>query len=412
MGADPNDLPQSWWLNFLAKPQQLDPRATTENRNMQWCKPVIQLILIRTFNLAQRYAFWKASHQQRLTPRGHQSFDEFGISPLKEISLHMVGQHQACEKATSRIRNHVYRHSNVPLVLLFAGPSGHGKSELAKQLGSLLSTECREIDCTQMRYISDLLGPKPPYGGYKEGSPLNNFLAKCTGNRSIVFLDEFDQTTKEVQQAMLLLFESGKYRDRRNQQELDCSKTLWILATNGGEAEIQKFWNQNLKHLPLELQMRAPVEELYRSLDRCFIDAIGAPMIGRLTQIIPFLPFSESERAVAAFKFMLELSNSVRRTIDTTQKVFVGHVHLKFVDDGQIAEYITKKTYNEELGARSLQHRVRNLIEQVFLDKYLEEDEEVKNETNKRPPVNFVVRKRYLEGVEDIIIENKGPKNS
>lgn len=239
MGADPNDLPQSWWTNFLARPQQLDPSVTKENRNMNWCEPAVQLLLIRTFNLAQRYSFWKASHQRRLTPRGHQSFDEFGISPLKEVSFHLVGQHQACQKATSRIRNHVYRRSNVPLVLLFAGPSGHGKSELAKQLGSLLSTECREIDCTQIQRISDLLGPKPPFVGHEEGSPLNNFLAKCTGNRSIVFLEEFDKTTKEVQQAMLLLFESGKYRDRRNQQELDCSKTLWILATNCGEATIQ-----------------------------------------------------------------------------------------------------------------------------------------------------------------------------
>lgn len=109
---------------------------------------------------------------------------------------------------------------------------------------------------------------------------------------------------------------------------------------------------------------------------------------------------------------MLELSNSMRRPIDTTQKVLAGHIYLNFVDDGQIAEYIAKKTYNKELGARSLRQGVRNLIEQPLLDEYLEEGEEVKDEMNKRPPVNFDVRKRCLEGVEDIIVENKRPKNS
>ncbi|KAL9608642.1 MAG: hypothetical protein Q9167_006543 [Letrouitia subvulpina] len=405
MGADPNDLPQTWWTNFLAKPQQLDPSAIKDDWNMHWCKSAIQLILIRNFNLTQRYSCWKASRQRRLTPRGHQSFDEFGISPLKEISLHIVGQHQACEKAISRIRNHVYRHSKMPLVLLFAGPSGHGKTEFAKQIGLLLSAECLLIDCTHMRHMSDLLGPRPPFVGYEEGSPLNNFLAKVTGNRSIVFLDEFDKTTNEVQQAMLLLFESGKYRDQRDQEELDCSKVVWILATNHGQATIQKFWNENLKHLPMELQIQAPLDELYKSLDHCFIEAIGAPLTGRVTQIIPFLPFGQPEMAVAAFKFMRELSNSVRRPIDAAQKIFVGHIHLNFVDDGQIAEYIARKTYNAELGARSLQQGVRNLIEQLFLDKFLDEDEEVKDEMNKRPPVNFDVRVSRLEGVEDIIID-------
>ena len=59
---------------------------------------------------------------------------------------------------------------------LHIGPSGHGKTELAKRMGELLSSEMECIDCTEMLHETDLFGPKKPYLGYELGSPLNNFL--------------------------------------------------------------------------------------------------------------------------------------------------------------------------------------------------------------------------------------------
>lgn len=85
-----------------------------------------------------------------------------------------------------------------PLVLLFTGPRGHGKTELAKRMGSLLSLDIHLVDCTGMKFETDLFGPKPPYQGHEQGSPLNNYLAENVGQRKVVFLDEFEKTTAEV----------------------------------------------------------------------------------------------------------------------------------------------------------------------------------------------------------------------
>jgi ATP-dependent Clp protease ATP-binding subunit ClpA len=60
-----------------------------------------------------------------------------------------------------------------------------------------------------MKYESDLFGPKKPYMGYAKGSPTNNFLSRTAGRRCIVFLDEFEKTSKEVQNSLLIPFDEG-----------------------------------------------------------------------------------------------------------------------------------------------------------------------------------------------------------
>lgn len=126
-------------------------------------------------------------------------------------------------------------------------------------MGELLSLELECIDCTEMRYETDLFGPKKPYIGYEAGSPLNNFLTRLSGRRSIVFLDEFEKTTRDVQNALLIPFDEGNdspdnpilflqtkyvtgtYTDRRNRQPVDISKIIWVMATNALDNIILDF---------------------------------------------------------------------------------------------------------------------------------------------------------------------------
>lgn len=96
------------------------------------------------------------------------------------------------------------------MVLLFAGPSGHGKTELARNLGRMLSLDLLEVDCTNLNYASDLFGPWPPLEGWTEGSFVNNYLASHNARRCIVFMDEFEKTEDEVRRALLVPFENGQ----------------------------------------------------------------------------------------------------------------------------------------------------------------------------------------------------------
>ena len=77
-------------------------------------------------------------------------------------------------------------------------------------MGQLLSLEIERVDCTEMKHETDLFGAKKPYIGFDVGSPLNNFLARLNGKRSIAFFDEFEKTTPEVRNALLIPFDEGK----------------------------------------------------------------------------------------------------------------------------------------------------------------------------------------------------------
>ncbi|KAK3491982.1 P-loop containing nucleoside triphosphate hydrolase protein, partial [Neurospora crassa] len=96
------------------------------------------------------------------------------------------------------------------MVLLFAGPSGHGKTELARSLGKLTSRDLEMVDCTSMRCKTDLWGPFHPFQGWENGSALSNFLENHASQECIVFLDEFEKTKEEVQESLLKPFDEVK----------------------------------------------------------------------------------------------------------------------------------------------------------------------------------------------------------
>jgi ATP-dependent Clp protease ATP-binding subunit ClpA len=115
-----------------------------------------------------------------------------------------------------------------PLVLVFAGKflitfytlcvlkcnttglSGHGKTEIERSLGSLLSLDTTVIDMTQIRHESDLFGPHAPFVDHEKGSLLNNFLWDHTGKRAIIMLDEIEKADPRIIDTLLIVFDEGK----------------------------------------------------------------------------------------------------------------------------------------------------------------------------------------------------------
>lgn len=392
LGASPHDVPKDMWQDYLKAPTKDKSKELGDSDlNQTWCTTEIREALCRTLNLLQRYSLWKAAQIERPTAREIQVAQEHKFMPLFEAPYYIFGQQIATTQVLQRISSRLLFNSKKPLVFFFTGLSGHGKTELARRMGGLLSLELIVVDCTMMKVDSDLLGPWPGFQGSGMGSQLNNHLAEWNGKRTIVFLDEFDKTTKDVREAMLLLFESGSYIDRRNRNKVDCSKVLWILAANLGVGEITKFWVDNLKGRNQEQQKTASIRDLQVTLRKCILQTFGAPLTGRFSAIVPFLPFDDGERAITAYKFMRELWHDVRKPINTDGKQFAGNLFVNFVNDGQIAKHIAQR-YMEETGARSLADAVEEEISDNLATEFFKQEGEVSDGMNSLPLPSYDVR--------------------
>ncbi|KAL8781309.1 MAG: hypothetical protein Q9213_006057 [Squamulea squamosa] len=359
MGADPYDLPQDMWCNYIQNPTKVGPKV-----------------------------------------------------PEGENATHLWSDRLAARTVQEWLTSHALHHIEMPLVLLFTGPSGHGKTELAKRMGELLSLPLLKIDCTQIRFTTDLFGPQAPYAGHQAGSPLNNFPTDQSGQKAVVFLDEFEKTTNDVHKSLLLLFDEGFYVDHRTVgKRADCTKIIWVLASNQGVEMIQKYWDNHLAGKPEYAQLQIPIDSLQRNLEKSFQRTLGAPLTGRLSAIIPFLPFTQEERAVTTYKFMRKLFNESGKPISVDAKHLACHLYLNYINDGQIASFLAEKYYSPELGARSLHKAVNTQICHKLTNAFLDHGEEILDEMNDKPWDNYDIRVEELKGgFKEITIKAKGSR--
>lgn len=295
-GANPQSIPRHMWTEYISTPcrgsRDLVQKGEDLDEAARWCRAQgYEELLAGQLHLTLRYFLNKAWELPRLGSRRLQVAKLHEITPLLETPYRIIGQEHAITMVIEKLISHVAGMKAMPLVMIYAGSSGHGKTELAKMMGKYLNAEHLLVDCTEMKHETDLLGPKAPYHGWQKGSPLSNHLSKTIGKRNIVFLDEFEKTTDEVRQALLLIWEDGMYayspriryilihlgefRDRRSHNKMKCTDTIWILATNSGEHAIKDFYETELESRSKTEQAKAPWEQLDRTLQNQFANSFG-----------------------------------------------------------------------------------------------------------------------------------------
>ena len=220
LGAPPNVIPSAYYVPYLedlsedgreelAKQDEVNGSAPQDPDVTQWCTGAARTKLVKTLTLSQRYFLEKASKTKRPSQRQIQLAQRRNAEALLGLPFFLVGQTLASNLLLQKLLSHLISPGKRPLVLVFAGPSGHGKTELARKLGHLLSLELEVVDCTIFNREIELFGPREPYVGSEKGSPLNNFLARNAGKRCIVFLDEFEKTNSDIHNTLLLPFQNG-----------------------------------------------------------------------------------------------------------------------------------------------------------------------------------------------------------
>ncbi|KAK5463038.1 hypothetical protein LTS15_002750 [Exophiala xenobiotica] len=399
LGASPNVIPSAYYIPYLedlSENGSKELKRQDENNDQvsqdpsitEWCTESARVKLVKTLTLSQRYFLEKASKTKASSQRQAQLAQRRNAEALLGLPYFLVGQTMASNLLLQKLLSHLISPSKRPLVLVFAGPSGHGKTELARKLGHLLSLELEVVDCTIFNREIELFGPREPYVGSEKGSPLNNFLARNAGKRCIVFLDEFEKTNPDIHKTLLLPFQNGDYQDRRDRSNVNCSNTIWILATNAHDAIIQAFSSAHQEELfgdVTDAEKLRLAKPLAAEIKQDFLSKFGSPITGRISAFIPFLRFSLGEQAVVVHKYLLELGYAVEGPVNLSfgpQEKLLGDVRVRIRRDASVCRILAKAEYHEDLGARSLINAV-DTIKGLLVEAYLGIDEQIVESADK-----------------------------
>jgi len=183
-----------------------------------------------------------------------------------------------------------------PMVILLCGPSGHGKSMLARRFGSLLNVPTHTVNMTTLRSTHDLwkcFSMSP----YEEPSDttLTQFLMHNEGKRCVVVLDEIEKTEDEkALWSLLMPWELGRCSPEAGKRHIDVRNVIWLGTSNIGEDLVFDYNASRLD--PDVVTTRDEYIELMGLLRPRVSARLGASLLSRVTTVLPFVPFSQDEK--------------------------------------------------------------------------------------------------------------------
>ena len=266
----------------------------------------------------------------------------------------VIGQDKAIAtlvKAIQRSRVGL-KDPNKPIgTFMFLGPTGVGKTHLAKELAKLMfgsADALIRIDMSEYMEkftVSRLVGAPPGYVGYEEGGQLTEKVRRKP--YSIVLLDEIEKAHPDVFNILLQVMDEGRLTDSYG-RTVDFKNTIVIMTSNIGTRQLKEFG----KGIGFAAQIRTDDKEYSRSVITKALNKSFAPeFINRLDEIITL--------------DQLDL-NALTRIIDIELKGLysrVEHIGYKLVIDENAKKFVATKGYDVQFGARPLKRAIQNNLE-------------------------------------------------
>lgn len=266
----------------------------------------------------------------------------------KELEKRVVGQDLAitavCE-AIRRSRSGLADPGRPMGAFLFMGPTGVGKTELAKALAEQLFNQEEALirldmsEYMEKHSVSKLIGSPPGYVGYDEGGQLTEALRRRP--YSVVLFDEIEKAHHDVFNILLQIFDDGRITDSKG-RTVNCKNCLFIMTSNLGSDQLLA----KLEHSHGAMSK----ETLMAILDPILKAHFRPEFLNRLDDILPFLPLRKEDMQKIV---LIQLDHIVKRLKDR-------QVTLKWGKG--VVEHLAEEGYDPFFGARPLKRLIQQEI--------------------------------------------------
>ena len=230
---------------------------------------------------------------------------------------------------------------------LFAGPTGVGKTEVAKQLADTLGVELLRFDMSEYmekHAVSRLIGAPPGYVGFDQGGLLTDGVDQHP--HSVLLLDEIEKAHPDVYNILLQVMDHGKLTDH-NGRTVDFRNVVLIMTSNAGASD----------------QAKAAIgfgRDRREGEDTAAIERTFTPEFrNRLDAVISFAPLSRDVIVQVVEKFILQLE----------AQLMDRNVHIELAPDA--ANWLAEKGYDDKMGARPLGRVIQESIKKPLAEELL-----------------------------------------
>lgn len=304
--------------------------------------------VVKTDNIAEVVAKWTGIPVAKL-----KSSESSKLLHLKEnLQKRVIGQDEALEKVSDAIiRSRAgVNDENRPLgSFLFLGPTGVGKTEVAKSLAdNLFDSEQQIVRIDMSEYmekfsVSRLVGAPPGYVGYEEGGQLTEAVRRKP--YSIVLLDEIEKAHPDVFNILLQVLDDGRLTDSQG-RVVDFKNTILIMTSNiGSEYLLQGNDEENRQKVREELKEHFKPEFLNRIDDIIFFNSLDEKVVKKIVD-----------------KFIGQLADRLKKR----------DISLTITDKAR--NEIAEESYDKVFGARPIKRYIQNNIETDLAKKIVGEE--------------------------------------
>ena len=287
----------------------------------------------------------------RIPPKSVSKSDTEKLKDLDtELKRVVFGQDAAIDAlaASIKLARAGLREAEKPIgSYLFSGPTGVGKTEVARQLASVLGVEMLRFDMSEYmerHTVSRLIGAPPGYVGFDQGGLLTDGVDQHP--HCVLLLDEIEKAHPDLFNILLQVMDHGKLTDH-NGKKIDFRNVVLIMTTNAGAADMAK------PTIGFSQKKRTGDDE--DAIKRLFTPEFR----NRLDAVIPFGHLPEEVIAQVVEKFVLQLEAQLADR----------HVTIELTPEAN--KWLAERGYDEQMGARPLARVIQENIKKPLADEVL-----------------------------------------